>query len=139
MARGTLSVLITSLLVVVLDQISKYWAERVGNTTLNAGVSFGWLQTISAGWMLVLLSLVWMGVTYYLVKTPNFNSLGRGLIIGGGLGNLIDRVLWGGVRDWLPIPGVNLTNNLADYALVIGCLVILMTHYLSKPTKNVES
>jgi lipoprotein signal peptidase len=56
-------------------------------------------------------------------------ELSLGLILGGIWANVFDRVLLGGVRDWLPIPftelllGVSLYNNLADWFLFIGCLI----------------
>lgn len=136
MPRSIVHIFITSLSVVILDQLSKFWAERAGVVTLNSGVSFGWLQGIPAGWMTLLISLVWLAIAYYLIKSPQLNNVGRGLVIGGGLANIIDRMVWGGVRDWMPIPGFNLTNNLADYALVVGCIVLIWTHYQSKPRNN---
>lgn len=43
-----------------------------------------------------------------------------GMFFGAGLGNVVDRVWYGSVRDWLPVPGTAITNNLADWMLFIA-------------------
>jgi len=42
------------------------------------------------------------------------------LILAGAISNLIDRIVWGGVIDWLSVPIFNLKNNLADWAIFVG-------------------
>lgn len=125
----------TTVFVVCLDQVSKHWAQSLGRSWLNTGISFGWFDSLPSLPMMVLTGGMWLGIAYYLVKSPHLHSVGRGLVIGGGLSNVSDRLLWGGVRDWIPVPGLNVTNNLADYALVIGCLTIVVTQYLSMLSK----
>ena len=49
----------------------------------------------------------------------------RGLFLGGAMSNIMDRLVIGGVRDWLPVPVLGLRNNLADWAIV-GALIIFL-------------
>jgi lipoprotein signal peptidase len=113
-------VLGTTTIVVAVDQISKYWAAVYQLVTINPGVSFSWLGEMSSSVILGLSIFAWVSITYYLVISEKYNPVVRGLVIGGGMSNVIDRLWFSGVRDWLPIPGLNLHNNLADYALVLG-------------------
>ena len=48
------------------------------------------------------------------------------LLVGGATSNLIDRILFGSVRDFVAMPLV--TANLADFAIVAGFLVLAYTH-----------
>jgi len=48
-----------------------------------------------------------------------------GIFFGAGISNIVDRLFFGGVRDWLLIPVVGWRNNVADYLLfvVVGIIV----------------
>lgn len=50
----------------------------------------------------------------------NMQGIFTGLFIGGAVSNIIDRIYFGGVRDWFPIPFVGLRNNLADWAIFLA-------------------
>jgi lipoprotein signal peptidase len=56
-----------------------------------------------------------------------------GLLIGGAVANLLDRILFGAVHDWLYLPKVVL--NLADLAVLVGVLwyVICVVRYRGSP------
>lgn len=43
-----------------------------------------------------------------------------GLFQGGAVSNVLDRLVYGGVRDWLAVPILGLRNNFADWAIVIA-------------------
>jgi len=127
-----------SFLVLVSDQLSKLIAARAGMTILNTGVSFGFLSTFSAGWLtLALVFLViatWWSYRLWWVKVP----IAAGLFLGGAFSNLFDRLIWGGVRDWIPIPGTTIINNSADYAIGIG-LVWLAWSYIRDSHRQHQS
>lgn len=116
--------------ILFLDQISKYWATP----QLNDGIAFG--TQVPLGLLVVLVtvllislaSLLWQAIRQQ--NTPLVLSLS--LILGGGISNVIDRVWWGGVRDWLPVPLLSLHNNVADWAVVIGTLGVLVTLLLAQ-------
>lgn len=134
-------------LVFVVDQITKWWVlrvyglperppERFGPIELtmvwNRGISYGLFQQHEdAGrWLLVGLSIaaavflaVWLSRTRTLVV-----ALGLGLLIGGALGNALDRALYGAVADFVLlwwIPFFPYVFNIADSAIVAGVGLLL--------------
>lgn len=144
---------IISLLIIVLDQISKYAVLKtlspyhpqaiapMLNLTLafNTGAAFSFLSgtglwgtyffAMFSGLMSIAIA-IWM---VRLQKNDYFSLLGLSLILGGALGNLIDRLLLGHVIDFIdcyighyhwPV------FNLADSAICIGAVVLLLS---SKP------
>ena len=99
----------------------------------NQGVSLGLLQAGSDGarWGLVALTaLIAGGVLVWMLRERNRQDLvGLGLVLGGAIGNILDRVRLGYVvdfadfhiGDWSPF----LVFNLADAAITIGVLILL--------------
>ena len=111
----------------------------------NTGVAFGMLQNLPGGRIIlaVIACAALALVIYYLRKTDSGHTrlqVALGLVGGGALGNLIDRILHGGVTDFLvfnlgfwpfnPWPAF----NIADAALVVG--VFLMAIDMAKPQKT---
>jgi signal peptidase II len=100
----------------------------------NPGVAFSMLQDIPGG--RVLLTLLAVGafvlVLYYLRKTPIDNTrlhIALGLVGGGAIGNLVDRVIYGKVTDFVVWKvGVHEwpAFNIADAALCIGVGLMLL-------------
>lgn len=94
---------------------------------LNKGISFGFLPGISN----VLIVLVIIGLIVYAVKVRELIvRLGLGLMIIGGMGNLYQRVMYGGVVDNLNFFGL-FYNNVFDYLIVGG--VVLIAIHLARP------
>jgi lipoprotein signal peptidase len=116
------------LAVISADQVTKALAEAGGKTSLNPGISFGWLGAWPAPLLsLGLLTLIigsWIIYKHIWQRIP----VAAGLFLGGAVSNIIDRLYWSGVRDWLPIPGTAIHNNLADYAIGVG-LLLMIGHY----------
>lgn len=123
--------------VVVLDWGTQWLlAPLVGGTT-NYGVSFGIASSVPSpilfGSLLgVLLGILWWQRRYF----EQFPSA-SGLFCGGAVANLLERMTFGGgVRDWIFIPGLNLYNNLADWALFIGWSLFL--YYTLRRTTDAQ-
>jgi signal peptidase II len=101
--------------------------------TENKGVSMGFFyaETELARWLLVAMTLAIAGfVAWFLWREPERdNAAAFGLVLGGAIGNIIDRVRLGYVIDyadfhigeWRPF----LIFNLADAAITIGVLILL--------------
>lgn len=144
-----------SVVVILIDQASKWLAlnalapyqvlEVMPNVNLtlmfNRGAAFsfladagGWQRWLFAGFaMLVTLALViWLT---RLRQNERLLAVGLALIIGGAVGNLIDRVAFGHVVDfiqvYLPVIPLRLFNpwpafNVADSAISIGVVLLLI-------------
>ncbi len=147
--------LLLSILIIILDQASKYWVESfltpykpvpimpMLNMTLayNTGAAFsflsgtgGWHRWFFAGFSLVVsvILLIWLW------RTPTqarLQSLGVSLILGGAVGNLIDRSINGYVVDFVDVYYKYhhfATFNLADSAICIGAAVLILDLLLRK-------
>jgi signal peptidase II len=151
---------ITALVVLVLDQLTKLWLLFVFDIAhkgavavtpffdlvlgMNPGISFGWFQNEGALAQIVLLTIkvvavivlaVWMARSRTLLAT-----LALGLIIGGAIGNAIDRFTYGAVVDFALFhvgTGENRWEwyvfNLADVAIVAGVAALLYDSLLGVP------
>lgn len=140
--------------VIVLDQISKYWILNVfhlpargsvlvgGPFSLsmvwNRGVSFGLLRADAdlARWGLVAFSLivaVFLAVWARKITRPLL-MLAVGLIMGGAVGNAIDRARFGAVADFLDFHALYFpwVFNVADSAITVGVVLLLLDSLLSE-------
>jgi signal peptidase II len=142
--------------VFLIDQLSKWYVvdilrlhERLQIAVLpifdltwvrNFGVSMGLLTASSnvARWMLVALTgVIAAGVALWLWrerKTPDMVALG--LVLGGALGNILDRVRLGYVADFLDLHFGDLhpflVFNVADAAITVGVLLLLLRAFLTR-------
>ena len=150
-----------SLIVVLLDQATKWLVtgslqpfqtlEVIPNLNLtlafNTGAAFSLLAT-AGGWQRWLLAVVALVITAILTAwlvrlRPHERTMAAALalIIGGALGNLIDRLLLGHVIDfiqvylpWVPLALFNPwpSFNIADSAISIGVVVLLLHTLFTK-------
>jgi lipoprotein signal peptidase len=111
-------------IILLSDQVSKFFASQAEVVTLNSGVSLGLFSNFPVWtWGVVIILLcVLIGRIFW--KTGQRFPFWGGVFIGGIASNLIDRVFFDGVRDFLPLPMLNLRNNLADYAIVGSVLFL---------------
>lgn len=115
--------------------------ERVEITTffnlvywLNSGAAFSFLQD-AGGWQRWFLLTIGLAVSVWLVRELSARGadtslrMGYGLILGGALGNVIDRLFRSAVVDWLDFHWRSYhwpAFNLADSAIVGGCALLLI-------------
>ena len=141
-----------TLLVVLLDYITKrivsgsmvlYQSipviKGVFNITYvkNTGASFGMMA--GARWFFVAVTVILIAaVIYYAVKnkiTDKLFLVSASFVVGGGIGNLIDRIATGAVVDFFDVCLINFAIfNVADCFVVVG--VILMAIYYIKEEKT---
>lgn len=165
-----------SLLVLVLDQSTKQWAEAAlelyrplavlpfFDLTLmyNKGAAFSFLSS-QGGWqrwffiaLATVITLVLVGWLKRLKSGEGALAAALSLVIGGAVGNVLDRILFGHVIDFidvyyvaescLPFFGAVITNeavqchwpafNIADSAITLGVIILLLDTLLSKPEAN---
>lgn len=108
--------------------------------TQNIGISLGLLNaTTPVGrWMLVALtSAIALGVGFWLSREKNRgDQVALGMVLGGALGNILDRTLHGYVVDfadlhfgaWRPF----LIFNVGDAAISIGVVILLLRAFVSR-------
>ncbi|MDO8660606.1 MAG: signal peptidase II [Candidatus Woesearchaeota archaeon] len=89
----------------------------------NTGVVFGFFQ--GTNWVFTLIAaIVIIFLCVYWKKLAQENNVAWALILGGATGNLIDRILFGAVTDFISI-GWWPTFNIADSALVVGVVLLI--------------
>jgi signal peptidase II len=118
----------------VLTKIENSGAFLSTGDSLEGSVKFIFLS------LLPLIALVY-GIYYLLTNTdlPRLLVLGICFVIGGGLGNLYDRLVYGSVTDFLHIDFYAFKTgifNLADVSIMIGMILILINLYV-KPADTV--
>jgi signal peptidase II len=94
--------------------------------TENSGAGFGILQGYNSAAMW--LTIIFIGaVIYYYDRLPNDKNVivFTALMLGGAVGNLIDRVLIGAVRDFIAFTFWP-SFNIADMALTVGAIGLLI-------------
>jgi signal peptidase II len=105
---------------------------------INRGASFGFLSGTSWGWLIfTILAFVVSGfIIYWYTRygtRDRWLQLGVGLVLGGIIGNLIDRIFeGGGVRDIITIPSIPLFRvfNAADSGITVGVTTIIVSMLL---------
>ncbi len=145
-------------LVLILDQISKYWVLEVIKLPLiggidvwpffrltfvgNIGVSMGMLQadTDLSRWLLTFATAgIAVAVALWLRKEKHaVDVTALGLVLGGALGNIIDRARFGYVVDFLHFFWGEYSFwvfNLADAAITLGVMLLLVRAVAAKPTE----
>ena len=148
--------IIAGLAILVVDQITKNWARDTLAGTAPREVIGTWLQFTytknpgaafsSFGGSGRTIGLIAIGVVVFLLvligkSTRRAEAVGLGLILGGALGNLTDRLargdgfLDGAVVDWIDwwfIP----TFNIADAALNVGVAVLLLATVITAAARD---
>ena len=150
-----------ALLVLIVDQFVKYWVtgpmgidypgaelNLLPFFTLrfvqNFGVSLGLLQAGSefARWALVAMTaIIATGVAVWIRReTQKPELIGLGLVLGGALGNIVDRVRFGYVVDYADfhVFGYSpfLVFNIADAAISIGVVILLVRALFTPKPKH---
>ena len=117
-------ILTTAVLAVILDQLSKFIFKNYFSFTKNYGAAFGLLQGYK--WLFVIVALIVVVLIFrYKNKLDNF---ALGLLLGGTIGNLIDRLVYGYVIDFIDL-GFWPSFNLADSFSVIAAFILIYKHW----------
>jgi signal peptidase II len=152
--------LIAAILVLALDQASKRWLLDVFDIghrgavritpffdlvlAWNPGISFGWFQNqgqAAAISLLLVKAVAVIVLAIWMARSRNLlATIALGLIIGGAIGNAIDRLAYGAVVDFalfhVQIGGQTFNwyvFNLADTAIVVGVAALLYDSFVGVP------
>ncbi len=148
-----------ALLVVVIDQLTKAWVlsgldlREMGRVNVlppvlnftwveNRGVSFGLFGDGSARWMLSLFSIIVAGILGWWALRADRRLLitAIGFVMGGAIGNVIDRIRFGFVVDFIDFSGTRIfpwVFNVADSAITIGVILLILDSLLSERAAKV--
>ncbi len=138
----------TAFWVFVIDQVSKWlivqWLDlpnlTEGRLTVipgfvefrmawNRGVNFGLFSEFDMKWVLIGVALaITVGVLIWLHRSgaSRMGYIAGGLLVGGALGNVVDRLVYGAVADFLNVSCCGIVNpyafNVADIAIFVGAI-----------------
>jgi signal peptidase II len=139
-----------ALAIVAVDRATKFAIERLTDEgfrhplvpnfadlvhSVNSGIAFGLFSQTASKWLsfvlvlssaAVIVLLIWLLVAGYAGRVES--QIGIALIAGGAAGNLLDRLLHGGVTDFLELHAGNFrwpAFNLADSAITVGAALII--------------
>ena len=148
-------------LMIVLDQVSKWWMvswlslyETVAvvpyfNLTMahNYGAAFSFLAD-AGGWQkwffIVLATVVSLVLIVWIAKlkpTAKLEAVSLSLILGGAIGNVIDRIYYGYVIDFLDVYYGSFhwpAFNIADSAICIGAVLLIIDTVINNDDKAVS-
>ncbi len=135
--------LIVGAVLVVIDQVIKYFVsaylQPIGSVNVidslfsltyveNKGVAFGMFSGMH--WLFIALTSVLLAIIifYMFKKRPKgrFFYICAALIIGGGVGNLIDRIFYGYVIDYISLSFFPPVCNFADYCITTGTILLVI-------------
>jgi signal peptidase II len=152
--------LLAALATLAIDQASKFWLLRVfdiahrGTVRItpffdlvlawNIGISFGWFQNdnpIAQTGLMVVKALAVIALAIWMARSRTWlATISLGMIIGGAVGNAIDRFVHGAVVDFalfhVEIAGKTFNwyvFNLADVAIVVGVVALLYDSLIGVP------
>ena len=154
---------LVAVLVFALDQLSKWivsgplqlqavqqvYVLPIFNLTWteNRGISLGLLTADGelGRWLLVVMTAaIAAGIAFWIHREPKRgDQITLGLVLGGALGNILDRVRFGYVVDFADLHFGDfrpfLVFNVADAAISIGVVILLLRAFLAKPRAPEET
>lgn len=108
----------------------------------NRGAAFGMGE--GSGWLFVLMALaVTVFVAIYLLRAPSLSKvevIGLGMVVGGGIGNAIDRILFGYVVDFLATEFIDFpVFNVADIGITCGVVIAFTGFMFLSPANKADA
>lgn len=139
----TFIALVVGLLLAVADQVIKYFIsvdlKPIGSVTVidnildftyveNRGVAFGMFSGMRWIFIVLTAALIVAIIIYMFVKKPKSKLfyVCVSLIVGGGIGNLIDRIFYGYVIDYISLSFFDPVCNFADYCITVGTILLVI-------------
>ncbi|MFC1900520.1 signal peptidase II [Chloroflexota bacterium] len=153
-----ISFFIIALLIAAADQLTKNWirsytgefpAFEIGFIRIihvqNTGAAFGIFQDqnfiltiVDFIGIALILAFVFLIVRWYPALSSHFSVISLSLVLGGAIGNLIDRLNLGHVTDFIDV-GFWPTFNVADSATVIGTILFALSLFIMTRKEEVKT
>lgn len=141
-------ILFIVLSIVVLDQLTKHlvisYLSPLDSIEIfpflhivnikNTGAAFGMFKGMGSNYFIII-SVVAIIFVIHLLTKKAYNTFGLSLILGGAIGNFIDRIIHGKVIDFVDFSVGKFhwpAFNIADSSLTIGIIIVLLTSLLKK-------
>ena len=127
-AKTSCNKLVVIFALVIIDQTTKLAARNWQMAVLNSGGMLGvfpgkaWVLMMTVG----IIGFLWWSRKNLQSKFEKFSGA---VIVGSGVSNLFDRLVWGGVWDFIYYPYLNVTGNVADVMLGVGVGLLLFSEF----------
>ena len=148
MKKSPLPFFLVALIVLALDQLTKYYIRtHLGPFDVvsvfsifnlvhaeNTGSAFGMFKSLGRSFFIIVSITAIVVLSFLVIKDPS-NRGAYSLLLGGAAGNVLDRLLYGHVIDFLDVYAGNYhwpAFNVADSALTIGIVILFFTAITSK-------
>ena len=144
-----------AIIILLLDQITKLIVQTydIHQSVIGSFFKLDYAENDGIAWsmlsghniLIIISSLVLILVIYklmYSFKTNKLTNFSFGLLFGGVLGNLVDRVFYSYVRDFLSFKIFSYNYpifNIADMAIVIGVFLLVIETFREKDSNEVSS
>jgi signal peptidase II len=152
--------LLTAVWIFLLDQATKYlvvqWLDLANRLTIdvlppylnlrmawNRGVNFGLGAGLDMRWVLIGLAFAICGAVLWWLRRDGgtrWTYVFAGLLIGGAMGNVVDRIIYGAVADFLNMSCCGFENpyafNLADICVFAGAIGLVLFGTPGKPARR---
>jgi len=146
--RRSVYILLIVLSIIAIDQLTKYFVISYLTPSdsieifpflhlvivRNTGAAFGMFRNFGSTFFVGISVLAVIFIVYLLIKS-SYNFIGLSLVLGGAIGNLIDRILYGKVVDFIDFSIGKFhwyTFNVADSSLTVGIIVIFLISLFRK-------
>lgn len=131
------------IILTAIDQIFKFiarlYVEPINSITIipgildftyveNRGAAFGFFQ--NQRWFFIIFAIIMISIFIYLITYKKMKEklfiIASIFIIGGGIGNIIDRLFLGYVVDYIKVSFFPPVCNFADYCITLGTVLLMI-------------
>ena len=142
-----------ALAVLLVDQLTKLAVRAVGDAIIPGVIDFLFVRNIGAAFSMgeghglafaVLAFVVIVAIAVYLLRAPQlarFEVVGMAMVVGGAIGNAIDRLAFGFVTDFIATTFIDFpVFNVADIGITVGVVLALFGYmFLSPAAREVDA
>lgn len=140
-----LTIAIIIINIVLFDQLTKLFLMDyefviiprflINEPQYNDGAAFSSFS--GARWFFIIFTILALGFMFYLLISEKWSKhklfkITMAIMIGGVIGNLIDRIVIGAVRDFIYLPTFNFICNVSDIAITVACIMFIVYLFFIK-------